>query len=100
MACIEACVYPTEDKAKVSKALQTLTSVPPEQTKRGNNLILCSIVNKEEELRDLLIILNPLSLAQYQIQKGLFEIMLSKQRAFLGEIVPGKGIKVTMRIKE
>jgi RNA binding exosome subunit len=90
-ACVEAFVYPTEDKEKVLKAMRTITSVEPEQTSAstkfgGKILILRSCTQKEEEIEE--------------IRGKLGEsrtLMLNKQRAFLGEIVPGNGIKVTFK---
>ena len=59
--------------------MRTLTSVEPEETTAetkfgGKMLILRSCTQDEGK-----------------------ELMLNKQRAFLGEVVPGKGIKVTLK---
>lgn len=97
-ACIEAFVYPTEDKEKVLKALKTLTSVEPKETSAstrfgGKMLILHSYVTKQEELDELLA-----NTGGVCTPEDNTHIMLSKQRAFLGEVVPGRGLKVSFRL--
>ncbi len=94
-ACVDAFVYPTEDREKVLKAMRTITSVEPVETAAetkfgGKILILRSCTQKEEEISEILGKLGELG--------GAKDVMLNKQRAFLGEIVPGKGMKVTLRV--
>jgi predicted RNA binding protein with dsRBD fold (UPF0201 family) len=101
MACIEAFVYPTENKDKVLKAMQTLTSVEPEETSApmdfgGKMLILSSCTRDDKEIQALRDKLGGL----VDSSKREETVMLNKQRAFLGEIVPGKGLKITIRTQK
>lgn len=106
MACVEAFSNPTEDKEKVLKAIKTLTDVVPEEKKNksrfgGDLIVLRACMKQEEDIMELIKKLRGLDINfKAHTDKRVFNIMLNKQRAFLGEIVPGRGLKVTIRFSK
>lgn len=102
--CAEAFVYPTEDEEKVLKALRNIIDVEPTRTKAttefgGEMLILQACTSDVGKINEILRYLGELvDLESCVNSEGTLELSLDKQRAFLGQIALGKGIRIRSKI--
>ncbi|MCD6414389.1 MAG: hypothetical protein J7L23_02050 [Candidatus Diapherotrites archaeon] len=101
--CIEAFVYPTEDEEKVLKALEYLIDAKPSRTEAslgfgGKITILRVCTNDAEQIDSILKRLGGIVNLEGCVDRdGNLDFSLDKQRAFLGQLALGKGIKVKSR---
>lgn len=102
--CAEAFVYPTEDEEKVLKALRNIIDVEPTRTKAttefgGKMMILQVCTSDANKVNEILERLSEIvNLDECVNSEGNFGLSLDKQRAFLGQIALGKGIRIRSKI--